>query len=410
MTDDLDLDALAEQLADFAAPEKKVARSQREERVIAGFEDIQRFVAEHGHAPRHGEGRDIFERLYAVRLDRLRALEDCRALLEPLDHQGLLDASETNAVPDDDMDTDTLLAELEGALGPSDIADLRHVRTAEEKRAAEEVANREKCEDFETFKPLFEQVQAEIASGERQTRPFEMKAEIRPGAWFIVGGQKAYVAEMGEIFTNDQGRTDARLRVIFDNGTQSNMLMRSLQRSLHKDEAGRRITDPEAGPLFLREERSPFAAQPSEDDMPSGTIYVLRSKSDHPEIAAHRDLIHKIGVTNQPVTQRIAGARLQPTFLMADVEIIATYELFNINRTKLENLIHRVFGSACLNIEIMDRFGNPCQPREWFLVPLQAINEAVDRIRDGSITEYRYDPSEGCLVLRDGTTSSVSDE
>lgn len=172
------------------------------------------------------------------------------------------------------MDDNELLAELEGAAGASDITELRHVRTSAEKRAAEEIANRQKCEDFDSFKSLFQQIQKEIESGTRQTRPFELKAEIRPGTWFIVGGQKAYVAELGEVFTNDQGRTDARLRVIFDNGTESNMLMRSLQRALNKDEAGRRITDPIAGPLF--------SDQPTESDQAAGTIYVLRSKSDHP--------------------------------------------------------------------------------------------------------------------------------
>ena len=201
---------------------------------------------------------------------------------------------------------DALLAELEGAIGTSDIADLRHVRTAEEKRAAEEIANRERCEDFDQFKPLFEQVQRELEQGIRQSREFELKAEIRPGAWFIVGGQKAYVADMEEIFTNAQGRTDARLRVIFDNGTESNMLMRSLQRALHKDEAGRRITDPEAGPLFVRDDRSPFSGDSDDTDLASGTIYVLRSKSDHPIVAANRDVLHKIGVTGGDVASRRA--------------------------------------------------------------------------------------------------------
>lgn len=399
MTDELDLDALAEQLADFAPPEKKAGRSVREERIIAGFEEIQRFVDEHGHAPRHGEERDIFERLYATRLDRLRAQEDCRAILEPLDRQGLLDTNAI-AVTDDpaDMDTDALLAELEGSLGTPEITELRHVRTAEEKRAAEEIANRERCADFANFKPLFDQVQRELETGIRASRPFELKAEIRPGAWFIVGGQKAYVAEMGEIFTNAQARTDARLRVIFDNGTESNMLMRSLQRALHKDEAGRRITDPEAGPLFVREEPSPFSGEPQDDDLASGTIYVLRSKSEHPVVAANREVLHKIGVTGGDVQKRIGNAKLDATFLLADVEVVATYTLYNINRTKLENLIHRLFEPARLNIEIKDRFGNPVTPREWFLVPRFVIDDAVDRIRDGSITDYIYDPQTANLI------------
>jgi len=195
---------------------------------------------------------------------------------------------------------------------------------------------------------------------------------------------------MGEVFTNAQGRTDARLRVIFDTGTESNMLMRSLQRALHKDEAGRRITDPVAGPLF--------SDQYAEDDQAAGTIYVLRSKSEHPVVAANRDLIHKIGVTNMPIEQRISGARLQPTFLMADVEVVATYELYNISRTKLERLIHRVFDPARLDIEIKDRFGQPVVPHEWFLVPRFVIDEVVEKIKDGTISSFRYDPKSASLV------------
>ncbi len=135
-----------------------------------------------------------------------------------------------------------------------------------------------------------------------------------------------------------------------------------------------------------------FSDQTLDGDEASGIIYVLRSKSDHPLVTANRELVHKIGVTNMSVDKRIAGAHLQPTFLMANVEVVATYELYNINRSKLENLIHRIFEPARLEIEIMDRFGRPVVPREWFLVPLFAINDAVDKIRDGTITSYRYDP------------------
>ncbi|MFZ5737564.1 MAG: GIY-YIG nuclease family protein [Pseudomonadota bacterium] len=386
-------DALLAELGIEVETKKDAARTPREERIIAGFEEIQRFVAAHGRAPQHGEERDIFERLYAVRLDRLRAQEDCRTLLQPLDHGGLLAGGTTAPDAPADISDDELLAQLGvGDAAPDDITELRHVRSAADKRAAEEVANRDKCEDFERFKPLFAQVQADIENGTRQTRPFELKAEIRAGSWFVVGGQKAYVAEVGETFTNAQGKSDARLRVIFDNGTESNLLMRSLQRALNKDEAGRRITDPVAGPLF--------AGSQAEDDQASGTIYVLRSKSENPIVAANRDLVHKIGVTNMDVDQRIAGARLQPTFLMADVEIVATYKLYNLGRTKLENLIHRIFGPARLDIEIKDRFGNPVIPREWFLVPLFVIDDAVEKIKDGTITGYVYDPKSARLVER----------
>jgi hypothetical protein len=387
---DLDLDELRSELDDFAQPEKKGGRSPREERIIAGFEEIQRFVKEHGRAPQHGEKNDIFERLYAVRLDRLRALEECRSLLAPLDHQGLLTVSETTpAAPVEQMDEDELLAELGGAAGAPEITALRHVRSSAEKRAAEEIANRTKCEDFEKFQPLFVQVKKDLEAGLRQTRPFQTMAEIKQGEFFIVGGQIAYVAQVGEEFRTEYERRDSRLRVIYDNGTESDVLLRSLQRALHRDEAGRRITDPVAGPLF--------AGQTEDGDLASGTIYVLRSKSDHPVVAQHRDVLHKIGVTGGSVDRRIANAKLDATYLLADVEIVATYELYNINRSKLENLIHRIFDPARLDIEINDRFGNPVVPREWFLVPLPAIDEAVERIKDGTISNYVYDPKEARL-------------
>jgi len=387
---DIDLDELRAELDEFSQPGKKGGRSAREERIIAGFEDIQRFYEKHGRAPRHGEDNDIFERLYAVRLERLRELDECRALLEPLDHQGLLEDGGMDAAGGESVDEDDLYAELAGAGDAGDITQLRHVKPSAERMAAEEVANRQRCEDFESFEPLFVRVQEELDAGIRQSRPFELKAEIQQGSWFIVGGQKAYVAEAGEVFTTPHGRTDARLRVIFDNGTESNMLMRSLQRALNKDDAGRRITEAVAGPLF--------AGEAKEGDQSAGTIYVLRSKSNHPLVAANRELVHKIGVTNLNVAQRIAGARLQPTFLMADVKIVATYELYNINRTKLENLIHRVFSPAKFDVEVKDRFGHAVTAREWFLVPLFVINEAIEKIRDGTITGYVYNPDRAALV------------
>lgn len=393
---DLDLDELRSELDDFAQPEKKGGRSPREERIIAGFEEIQRFVGKSGHAPRHGEDGNIFERLYAVRLDRLRALEEYRSLLTPFDHQGLLTGAHmAPAAPTDTMDEDELLAELEGAAGSSDITKLRHVRASAEKREAEEIASREKCLDFERFKPLFQQVQADLEGGIRTTRRFVkdagfLKADIQAGQFFILGGQTAYVAEVGEPIKAPNGETDARLRVIYSNGTESDLLLRSLQRALYKDEAGRRITEPSAGPLF--------DDQAGEGDQASGTIYVLRSKADHPLVAENREILHKIGVTGGSVERRVANARLDPTYLMADVEIVATYELYNVNRAKLESLIHKVFGAARLDVEIKDRFGQPIMPKEWFLVPLFAIDEAVGRIKDGTIMGHVYDPKTARLV------------
>ena len=384
---------LLEALGVAVEPEKQAKRAPREERIIAGFEDVRRFVEQHGHAPRHGEDRDIFERMYAVRLDRLRGLPECRDLLQALDHQGLLRAGEAPAPPDaEDIDDEALLAELGVEAETADITELKHVRSTAEKRAAEEIANRTACEDFDQFKPLFDQVRRELKSGDRQTRRFQTMAEIKKGEFFIVGGQIAYVAEMGEEFLTRYDRRDSRLRVIYDNATESDVLLRSLQRALHRDEAGRRITEPAAGPLF--------SGETEDDDLASGTVYILRSKSDHPAVAENRDVLHKIGVTGGKVETRIANARHDATFLLADVEIVATYRLYNIDRSKLETLIHRFFAAARFDLEIADRFGHPVRPREWFLVPLSAVDDAVRKIRDGTISAFRYDPSTARLTAR----------
>lgn len=386
-----DLDDLASELADFAPPEKKGGRPASEERIIAGFEEIQRFTEKHGRAPQHGEDRDIFERLYAVRLDRLRALADCRALLEPLDHQGLLAGALTVAAPvEEAIDIDDLAAELADVATADDITVLRYVRASAAKRTAEEIADRKPCEGFDAFKPLFDQVRSDLSSGLRVTRPFGQYAMIEVGHWFILDGQTAYVAAEGEEFDSPQGKKDARLRVIFSNGTESNLLRLSLARALYKDETARRITDPDMGPLFND--------SLEEGDLESGTIYVLRSLSDNSYVAEHRDVIHKIGVTGGKVETRIANAENEATYLLAKVEVVATYKLAGINRTRMESLFHRLFAPARLNITINDRFGHPVQPEEWFLVPLFVIDEAVTCIKDGSITGYIYDPSAAKLV------------
>jgi hypothetical protein len=391
--DDELLDALGVEI-----PEQQTGGyTPREERIIAGFEDILRFYEAHGHAPRHGETLDIFERLYATRLDRLRVLPEARDLLMSMDTHGLLDNGMNAAqTKPETLDDDALLAEL-GAdateKDENDVTVLRHVRSPEERCVAEEIASRTPCKDFAQFKPLFEQAESELKAGLRQMRPFAKDASIEAGNFFVLGGQVAYVAEVGEAIKAPNGENDARLRVIYSNETESNLLRRSLQRALYKDDAGRRLSAPPGTePLF--------SEHWEEGDISSGAIYVLRSQSEHPYIVEHRELIHKIGVTSGKVEARIANAAHESTYLLADVEIVATYKLSNIDRMKLESLLHRIFASAQIDITIPDRFGHPVSPKEWYLVPLHIIDETVQRIRDGSITDVIYDPKTASFAAK----------
>ena len=201
-----------------------------------------------------------------------------------------------------------------------------------------------------------------------------------------------YVAEVGQPIKAPNGQFDARLRLIYSNGTESNLLRWSLQRALYKDEGGRRVTEPSAGPLFAK------AVESEPAELPIGTLYVLRSQSPHPGVAAQRELVHKIGITGGSVEARIAGAMDDATYLLAGVDIVATYKLYNVNRVKLERLIHRVLDPVRFEVQIPDRFGKLVRPREWFMVPLPVIDELVARIGDGSIVGMVYDPTHAALV------------
>lgn len=388
---EISIDELAAELEAFAPREKNRDYSKAERQLVLGFEDILRFVQKTGRAPRNYDGVEIFERLYAVRLEALRNNPEALELLAPLDSEGLLDPDRRWADEGlHELSINELADEL-SELDAGELGELRHVRPSTERLAPDEVAQRERCEDFEKFAPVFEQARADLKTGLRETIPCDFNKLVAVGDLFILNGQILYVAQKGEEFSTGYGDLDARLRVIYDNKTESNLLMRSLKRALNKDETSRRITKSDLGPLFNTEI--------SEGDVISGTIYVLRSKSEHPYIAEHRELIHKVGVTTQPsVASRIADAANHATYLLADVEVVAEYQLVGIAPASFEKLLHRILASAQLDLTIKDRFGKPVRPREWFLVPLGVIQEIIERIQDGTITDYEYRPGQGRLI------------
>lgn len=376
-----DLELLGELGVEFE-PEKSKTYSPLEARLIAGFDDILKFVGEKGHPPQHGETRDIFERLYAVRLDQLRKKTQAVSLLSQMDIHGLLKMGQDLDVAE--PDDDALLGEL-GAdpyiQDDDDITKIKHVAPMAHRQGAEEIANREVCRDFDKFEPMFKQASTDLKTGLRETRQGIKFEDIDVGRMFILNGQVMYIAEKGELkkAPNEQ-HWDARLRIVFDNGTESNMLLRSVLRRANDDSTARTFTTSDAGPLFA-----------NDTDNETGTIYVLQSKSELPEILPIRDAIIKIGVTGGPVKTRLSNAKNEATYLLGDVEVIDEYTLYNVSRKRLETLIHQIFSEAQLQISIKDRFGKPFTPREWFLVPPEAVAEAVDLIKTGKITVYKYD-------------------
>lgn len=393
-------DELLSELGIDLAPVKSVTYTAKEERLISGFEEIIHFYEEHKRVPSNSIDKDIFERIYAVRLGQLKQSDEAKKLLAAFDHLNLLSDSDNEEADLASLEDDDLLAELGIELEDEEnIFVLQNVRTQKEREENELTATRKVCADFDVFKTLFDQINLDIESGVRITKPFGKDATIELHDWFIVDGLIVYVSEIGEYFKAPNGENDARLRAIYSNGTESNLLMRSLKKALNSDKASRRIlVANNVGPLFSSSE---LKDKINEIEIKSGTIYVLRSLSDNQFIKDHKEVIHKIGVTTGKVNKRITDAKNDPTYLLADVELVASYGLpENIVPYKLEKLIHKVLRSAQLDLNIEDRFGKAVKPKEWFLVSIDVINQVIDHIRNGTVESVYYDVDQARLINR----------
>jgi hypothetical protein len=394
------------------------------------FGQINAFVQKFGCEPKDDHTVEFEERSLAKKLKRIRATAIMWEALRPEDEFGLLKDAQNEDTETPDVDgggnTPTPVAvkepsvaggepiiasdeELEGYDVPGDleglmtalaeaeddddsIFKLRHVRSYDRQMAsADFTSQREKCPNFHEYEPLFEQVNKEIANGIREPLPFRKEQEIYQGQFFILNGLMVYIAEVGEAFEKN-GKKNARLKTIFSNGTQGNNLLRSLATELYKDSNGRRISDPKTGGLF-----SNVAA---ENDIGTGTVYVLESLSIQPSVLPNRKILHKIGVTKGPVATRIANAKKEATYLLAPVKVVAEFEVFNVKARNIEKLLHAYFDTARAEITIKDRFGNPVRSREWFFAPVNAIKEAVDRLIDGTLGETFYDTKAGQIKHR----------
>ena len=343
-------------------------------RLVASFREVEEFVRRHGREPQANHA-DMHEFKLNSRLAGIRASKAKAESLMAIDTHGLLGKpveSVGEIFEDDDI----------GLLGATDddIFNLRHVPATI--AMPDKIAQRKPCEDFEQFEPLFKQCFEELAAGVREMRAFTGEQQIKVGHFFVLNGITAYVAEVGEKEIKNK-KVNARLRCIFENGTESNMLLRSLATELYKDPTGRRILDSHDKAL---EELELI----KEDDKSTGYVYVLSSSSEKPEIKAIQNL-YKIGFSSVPVEARIKNAKQEPTYLMAAVKIVSVYQCYNLKPQKFEALLHAFFGKHCLEVQVADSAGNFHTPREWFIAPLPCIELAIQLLINGEILHYRYD-------------------
>ena len=373
-----------------------------DENLVAKFQEISDFYKTNKRLPEKNMV-NISEFMLFTRLESIQNNnEQCLALVD-FDEFNLLPLTHEVAVPEPEL-VEREINSFEdifddddfGLLGDSDesIFNIRHIK-ADKRAETDFVARRKSCKDFDKYKNLFPVVQQQLSSGQRKIIEFDDKGEnLAVGEFYILSGVLLYLEEVE--FSSDaktvdgkRFRKDGRTRCIFENGTESNMLYRSLAKALYADG---KIVSP-VGEYFADIKNI------NEDDESAGFIYILSSQSQDSRIRSIPNLF-KIGYSRTPVKKRIANAVNEPTYLMAPVEVVASYECYNMNTQKFENLVHTVFKDVCIDVEVADLQGNMCKPREWFSVPLEQINTAIDLIVSGQIVNYRYNSTTKKIALK----------
>lgn len=370
-------------LADVTAPRKRATSSDR---LIAGFQEILAFYEANSRLPEDTpEEASLFHKWTGLlksekKIERCRPFDDLGILPQPVQtveepqteyHRELTEEEQLEAILND-----PLLADIEDGsdLGLFDVPEYMRQRL-EARKEADYVGKRRPCEDFDKYTDGFKEIQQGLKSGKYKLVKFS-EPNLKVGRYFVEQGIIGYLAAFEQEAKNNLNRVDGRTRVIYENGSEADIKFRTITKNLSVD--GYSIMDcSEMSPEDFEE-----CFTLTDKDVESGTIYVLRSKSSRPEIAAIKDL-YKIGFTVTSVESRIANAKNEPTYLCADVEVVATWKVYNVKSSTFEALIHKLFAPVQLQVTVDGH-----RPKEWFIIPFKVIEEAINAIISGKSIEY----------------------
>lgn len=352
--------------------EKKSVSSTPDDRLSESFMEINEFFSEYNTEPK--SGGDIHEHKLASRLKHIRKNKEQRDFLDKYDIHNLLkkEKKDIDTVSDifEDDDLDILSIEDTSIFNIKNVPEIRQDRSD-----PDFVAQREACVDFNQYEHLFAQVQRDLKNGTKKLTSF-VESEMKQGDFFVLSGVLIYLEKIYDPYRGNSQKINRRTRCIYENGTESSVLLRSL---------GKRLSD-----VGYAVKDNPDMVAIEDGDSETGYIYILKSLSDNPRITGTKNLF-KIGFSTTSVEDRIKNAQQDPTYLMAPVSIVATYRCFNMNPQRFERLIHRFFSDSCLDIEIIDNSGKKYTPKEWFIAPIIVIGNVIELIIKGEIVNYSYD-------------------
>lgn len=370
-----------------------------DQRLIDSFEVINAFIDKNGREPNTSS---MSEYSLLAQLKSIRDNEQQKISLKPYDRHNLLGEVEIPKTSIDDILNDDEFGLLETDSDLS-IFKYKHISKEDEREKADFVAQRKplKEDEFKPYEAMFQKVHQEIKEGKRQIKPFHnIEKNLHVGNFYLIDGVMLYLKEaklekaIRELKSGDRERVEGRTLTIFENGTYSNMLYRSLGKQIQK--SGKLITNTYDG---INSELYVNAGMVMEEDIKTGWIYVLKSKSTHPSISGIKNLF-KIGFSSTPIDERIKNAKNEATYLYADVTKVSSYACYNRNADKLEQLLHRFFAETCLNIDIEIIQGKRITPREWFVVPFEEIERAIHLILNEQIVNYKYDREIEKIILK----------
>ena len=372
-----------------AVPKESALRRQ--------FAEIVAFYEKNGRSPALDSG-DIFEGMLGARLKTYQGNAAYAAAVADLDTHGLLSASggskAASATPAACTDFESVLEAAAGLLPDQDpsIFKIEHVteQGADKRAWPEEIASRKPCEDFENFERLFQDAQRDIVNRKVQTARFRNETQIEVGDFFILSGLLCIVDSVLEADRERAGKDNPRLRVVFENGIETNILKLSFARALYRDPNGRRVI-PDAETVEARMQGL------THKDRATGCIYILASETRAPALAdlKRAGRLVKIGYSTQSVEERVKNAAADPTYLEAPVKILASLDCFNLNPQKVEHLIHAFLARQRLQITLISSKGAPYTPTEWFAVDRDTAIAVAEHIVKGDIMDYRMDNTTG---------------
>ena len=360
-------------------PKRNIQTS--DDRLLEAFNKINDFIRNNEQLP-NSQSSDTNEAVLGIKLDTIKVDDKKSEYLREFDEFGIL---EFEKAPDSLEELFNSSGDIFDRNGIFDTSNLPRAKITD--KNVGEIAKRKRVDNFTEFKDIFDDANNKLATKEKTLKRFNSVTDIRLHGLYVVDGMMCYVESIGEakeVF----GRKKERLRVIYANGVESNVYLRTLASQLYED-GGYMVVDRDCNEDVDISEKT------------VGHIYILESLSEDSNITTIKDL-YKIGVTTGSVSNRIKNARKDPTYLMAPVKIVEDFRLTgSYNPQKVEALIHRVFAEAKIDMTIIDDKGNPYTPNEWYSIPLKVIVEAIDMINDEKISEYYYDSDSQTMVRRD---------